>query len=664
MKGSFARYFTANRFARWPLWKALISGALAVAVAGGGMGAAAAAASAADAPVPAASPSPAPTAAAAPAEPDASWLALKWKEAGIVPARQRATEAQITMEISVSQQKIGVDLYETNRLTGKKSPFTDAEVTVTLHCVSLSEVKDAANRYGGAASKEGAVTDYTVEKGSASLLIAQLDPGKYTVSTACADPDYRMPAAQNVQVGEKVNYHKTDAKAEQATASDLKEDQKETNSGGNAVTLTPTKNTKAYIVAVSDARYLWENGGKYYLYYADGAKSPYAAVLGTGSDAGGQSVTYLKSGVYDAAAAALLAGGTASPAPTGTVQPSPGVSASPAPTGTAQPSPGASASPAPTGTARPSPGASASPAPTGTAQPSPDASASPAPTATASPVPAPSAGGGTAGSPAAALALLMPRLLTASVVTAPSAAPASPAPAAQVELFSETNGAAVASGLFRLPEPGTLILGGSPAGGETQGIDVSYHQGRIDFAAVRASGIDFVIIRVGYRGYGSGKIVLDPNFHTYMKAAKAAGLRVGVYFFSQAISAEEGVEEASAALNAVAGYGLEYPLFIDSEYSTSARTGRADGLSQAARTEAVVAFCETVRNSGYRPGVYASTSWYRSQLNFATVSQYTVWNAHYGVAASPLACGMWQYTSRGKVAGIATNVDLNVSYIG
>ncbi|MCI2046359.1 MAG: glycoside hydrolase family 25 protein [Faecalibacterium sp.] len=208
-----------------------------------------------------------------------------------------------------------------------------------------------------------------------------------------------------------------------------------------------------------------------------------------------------------------------------------------------------------------------------------------------------------------------------------------------------------------------MITAGTAANGQVNGIDVSKYQGTIDWNAVKASGISFVIIRCGYRGYESGAIVEDARFRANIQGARAAGLRVGVYFFSQAINEQEAVEEASACLNLVSGYGLNYPIFFDSEYSTSARTGRADGLSKGDRTAAAVAFCETVRNSGYSAGVYASKNWYANQLNYATVSQYCVWNARYG-SAPGLSCNMWQYTSQGTVSGISGRVDLNISYMG
>lgn len=197
-----------------------------------------------------------------------------------------------------------------------------------------------------------------------------------------------------------------------------------------------------------------------------------------------------------------------------------------------------------------------------------------------------------------------------------------------------------------------------------KGIDVSKYQGNIDWNAVRASGVDFAIIRVGYRGYGTGKLVEDSMARKNLAGASAAGLKIGVYVFSQAINQLEAVEEASMALELVKGYNLAYPIFIDSEYSTSAKDGRADDLSAAQRTAICQAFCQTVANSGYRTGVYASKSWFQYQLNVAELEGYHIWVAHYTTATDyNRRYDMWQYSSTGSVPGISGNVDMNFSYL-
>ncbi len=199
---------------------------------------------------------------------------------------------------------------------------------------------------------------------------------------------------------------------------------------------------------------------------------------------------------------------------------------------------------------------------------------------------------------------------------------------------------------------------------DCMGIDVSRWNGTIDWKKAKESGIDFAIIRVGYRGYGTGKLVQDPLAVTNLKGASAAGIKIGVYVFSQAINLEEAVEEASMALEMVKGYKLDYPIFIDSEYSTSAKDGRADSLSTAQRTAICEAFCKTIANSGYRTGIYASKSWFMYQLNVAELEKYHIWVAHYTTATDyARRYDMWQYTSTATVPGISGGVDMNFSYL-
>lgn len=198
----------------------------------------------------------------------------------------------------------------------------------------------------------------------------------------------------------------------------------------------------------------------------------------------------------------------------------------------------------------------------------------------------------------------------------------------------------------------------------TIGIDVSKYQSSINWTKVKNAGINFVMIRCGYRGYGSGVLVKDSMFASHITGAKAAGLRVGVYFFSQAITEAEAVEEASMAVKLARQYGINMPIAIDSEYAHGG-SGRADGLSKSERTKITIAFCNTVASAGYKPMVYASKSWFSSHLNVSQFpSSYRIWVAHY--AAS---CGytgrydIWQNTSKGSVDGVSGRVDMNISSI-
>jgi GH25 family lysozyme M1 (1,4-beta-N-acetylmuramidase) len=197
----------------------------------------------------------------------------------------------------------------------------------------------------------------------------------------------------------------------------------------------------------------------------------------------------------------------------------------------------------------------------------------------------------------------------------------------------------------------------------TIGIDVSKYQTGIDWKRVKNAGINFVMIRCGYRGYGSGVLVEDPMYKSHITGAKAAGLRVGVYFFSQAINEAEAVEEASMAVSLAKKYGINMPIAIDSEYANGGR-GRADGLSKSARTAVTKAFCDTVKSAGYTPMVYASKSWFSNHLSVSQLSGYRIWVAHYAEK-----CGytgtyhIWQNTDKGKVDGVPGNVDMNISSI-
>ncbi len=196
----------------------------------------------------------------------------------------------------------------------------------------------------------------------------------------------------------------------------------------------------------------------------------------------------------------------------------------------------------------------------------------------------------------------------------------------------------------------------------TPGIDVSKWNKEIDWEKVKEAGVDFVIIRCGYRGYTTGSLVIDPYFEQNIKGAQAAGLNVGVYFFTQAVTDVEAVEEASMVLSLIRNYHITYPVFIDTEGAGG--NGRADNLNVDKRTLVCKAFCDTIESGGYNAGVYASKNWYNNRLNVEELEDYYIWLAEYREA--PTYEGyydMWQYTSKGQIDGIEGNVDLNVSYL-
>lgn len=198
-------------------------------------------------------------------------------------------------------------------------------------------------------------------------------------------------------------------------------------------------------------------------------------------------------------------------------------------------------------------------------------------------------------------------------------------------------------------------------GSGKNGIDVSSHQGNIDWASVKAAGINFAIIRVGYRGSQTGALVEDSCFRKNIQGATANGINVGVYFFTQATTEAEAVEEASMALTLCSGYNLSYPIFVDTENGSGA--ARANGLDKGTRTACVAAFCKTIANGGRKAGVYASKSWYNNKIDASAFSNYFIWVAQYNTTCNYKGkYNMWQYSSKGSVPGIKGNVDVNIAY--
>ena len=227
--------------------------------------------------------------------------------------------------------------------------------------------------------------------------------------------------------------------------------------------------------------------------------------------------------------------------------------------------------------------------------------------------------------------------------------------------FYDKNGTAVTGEQVIQGVKYTFNGDGSLNTGTVMGIDISKHNGNIDWNAVKNSGVQYVILRCGYRGSASGVLVEDQKFKSNIQGATAAGLKVGIYFFSQAVNEVEAVEEASMTLSLIKKYRITYPVYIDVESAN----GRADGISKATRTSVINAFCQTIRNSGYTPGLYANKNWLTEKINTGALGGCKIWLAQY--VAAPTYGGryeMWQYSSRGSIAGIKGNVDLNVSYMG
>lgn len=196
-----------------------------------------------------------------------------------------------------------------------------------------------------------------------------------------------------------------------------------------------------------------------------------------------------------------------------------------------------------------------------------------------------------------------------------------------------------------------------------KGIDVSKYQGGIDWNAVAGDGVGYAFIRLGIRGYGEGTLVVDETFENNIQGALGNGLDVGVYFFTQAISNEEALEEAQFVIDNLKDYPINYPVVLDVEAvdSDSARTNQ---LTQAERTEYAITFCEAVKAAGYTPMIYGNLRTFMLMLDMAQLEEYEKWFAAYDTTQMyfPYDYSIWQYTDKGSVDGITGDVDLNISF--
>ena len=211
------------------------------------------------------------------------------------------------------------------------------------------------------------------------------------------------------------------------------------------------------------------------------------------------------------------------------------------------------------------------------------------------------------------------------------------------------------SGDFSQLSDGTVTYPGA-----VQGIDVASHQGEIDWQAVRQAGIEFAILQIGYRGYTQGGLNVDERFEENYQGAKEQGIRIGVYFYAQAISREEALQEADFVLRTLDGRELDLPVFYDWEEVAEGRTG---GRANASVGEYAGLFCQRVADAGYQAGVYFNQSYGLTIMQLETLTDYVFWLAEYrGWQSFGYEVAFWQYTGQGYVDGIGTNVDRNLMY--
>lgn len=198
-----------------------------------------------------------------------------------------------------------------------------------------------------------------------------------------------------------------------------------------------------------------------------------------------------------------------------------------------------------------------------------------------------------------------------------------------------------------------------------RGIDVSEHQHEIDWAQVAASGVDYAYVRLGYRGYTEGGLFEDPYFRANVEGALANGLQVSVYFFSQAISVQEAIEEAEYVLARIRDYNITLPVVYDWEKINGEMAARTDNLDFSILNDCAVAFCDTVKNAGYEPAIYFNRHLGYYGYDLSRMTDYDFWfalpessfpNFYYAV-------DMWQYSFTEQVPGIAEPTDMNLMFI-
>lgn len=212
-------------------------------------------------------------------------------------------------------------------------------------------------------------------------------------------------------------------------------------------------------------------------------------------------------------------------------------------------------------------------------------------------------------------------------------------------------------------ENGTLTY--AEPGGQSSifGIDVSKHQGEIDWQKVKDAGVQYVILRVGYRGYDTGAIKLDEFFEQNIQGASAVGLPIGVYFFSQAANVAEAEEEAAFVLDAISNYQITWPVVFDME-EIEAASYRTQHLAPGQVTDIAIAFCEKIKAAGHKPMIYGNVSWFLSLTELSRLNSYDKWFAQYrSLPWYPYSFTMWQYSHTGKIDGIVGEVDMNLSFV-
>ena len=195
------------------------------------------------------------------------------------------------------------------------------------------------------------------------------------------------------------------------------------------------------------------------------------------------------------------------------------------------------------------------------------------------------------------------------------------------------------------------------------GVDLSRSNGGVNFRTLKKNGVDFVMLKVGGRGYESGTVTLDEYFYQNLVNARDAGLQVGLYFYSQAVSIEEAGEEVAAIVDAVGDQEITYPIAIDMEY-VQEDTSRVEKLTKEQRTSVTKAFCDMVRAAGYTPMIYGNKEWLIKEINLAKLADVDIWLSQMEeIPDYPYRISLWQYKRDGVLDGVSGTVNLNISFI-
>ena len=198
------------------------------------------------------------------------------------------------------------------------------------------------------------------------------------------------------------------------------------------------------------------------------------------------------------------------------------------------------------------------------------------------------------------------------------------------------------------------------------GVELSKQNGDVNFNSMKAAGVDYVMIRLGGRGYSTGQISLDENFKKNIEGAAAAGLDIGVYFYSQAISQEEAIQEVNFVIQNLEPYraNVKYPIAFDMEFVAN-DTARIDSLTKDEKTNIATSFLESVKAAGYVPMIYGDKEWLIKEIDLARLQSYDVWLVQeQELPDYPYQFTMWQYSTEGVVNGVSGDANLNISFVG